>query len=116
MLNESAARKLFGNGNAIGKRVRDDNQSYEVAGLVREMKDVQGFSQAILYLPLTSRDFAWPPAGGMTILVRSDAGTDALKAIRNEIAAIDRNLNIFHEQTLGEYLDRKRHFTAVWTN
>ena len=44
----------------------------------------------------------------MTILVRSDAGTDALKAIRNEIAAIDPNLNIFHEQTLGEYLDHSR--------
>ena len=108
VLNESAVRKFFGNGNAIGKRVRDDNQSYEVAGVVRDMKDVQGFSQAILYLPLTSRDFARPPAGGMTILVRSDAGTDALKAIRNEIAAIDPNLNIFHEQTLGEYLDRSR--------
>jgi macrolide transport system ATP-binding/permease protein len=108
VLNESAVRKLFGNGNAIGKRVRDDNQSYEVAGVVRDMKDVQGFSQAILYLPLTSRDFARPPAGGMTILVRSDAGTDALKAIRNEIAAIDPNLNIFHEQTLGEYLDHSR--------
>jgi macrolide transport system ATP-binding/permease protein len=108
VLNESAVRKFFGNGNALGKRIRDDKQSYEVAGVVRDMKDVQGFSQAILYLPLTSRDFARPPAGGMTILVRSDAGTDALKAIRNEIAAIDPNLNIFHEQTLGEYLDRSR--------
>jgi len=31
-----------------------------------------------MYLPLTRRDFAQPPAGGMTIMVRSDAGTDAL--------------------------------------
>jgi ABC-type antimicrobial peptide transport system permease subunit len=79
-----------------------------VVGVVRDLKDVQGFSQSIIYLPLTSRDFARPPAGGMTILVRSDAGTDALSAIRNEIAFIDPNLNIFNMQTLGAYLDRSR--------
>jgi predicted permease len=108
VLNESAARGFFGNGNAIGMRVRDDKQSYEVVGVVRDLKDVQGFSQSIIYLPLTPRDFARPPAGGMTILVRSDAGTDAVSAIRNEIAFINPNLNIFNMQTLGAYLDRSR--------
>ena len=76
--------------------------------MVPDMKDVQGFSQSIIYLPLTSRDFARPPAGGITILVRSDAGTDALSAIRNGIASIDPNLNIFNMQTLSAYLDRSR--------
>ncbi len=108
VLNESAARGFFGKANAIGKRVRDDKQSYEVVGVVRDMKDVQGFSQSIIYLPLTPRDFARPSAGGITILVRSDAGTDALSAIRNEIAFIDPNLNILDLQTLGAYLDRSR--------
>ncbi|MGB2590726.1 MAG: ABC transporter permease [Candidatus Acidiferrum sp.] len=112
VLNESAARGFFGSANAIGKRVRDDNQSFEVVGVVRDLKDVEGFSQSIIYLPLTSRDFARPPAGGITILVRSDAGpsaeTDALSSIRNEIASIDPNLNIFNMQTLSAYLDRSR--------
>jgi len=108
VLNESAARGFFGKGNAIGKLVRDDKQSYEIVGVVRDLKDVAGFSQPILYLPLTSRDFARPPAGGITIIERSDAGTDALNAIQNEIALIDPNLNIFHVQTLGGYLDRSR--------
>ena len=108
VLNESAARGFFGKGNAIGKLVRDDKQSYEIVGVVRDLKDVAGFSQPILYLPLTSRDFARPPAGGITIIERSDAGTDALNAIQNEIALIDPNLNIFHVQTLSGYLDRSR--------
>jgi putative ABC transport system permease protein len=108
VLNESAARRFFGNENAIGKRVSDDKQSYEVVGVVGDSKDVQGFSQSIIYLPLTSRDFARPPAGGITILARSDAGADALSAIQNEITLIDPNLNIFHAQTLGAYLDRSR--------
>ena len=112
VLNESAARGFFGTGNAIGKRVRDDGQAYEVVGVIRDLRDVQGFSQPILYLPLTSRNFARPPAGGMTILVRSDAsahgGTDTQSVIRNEMTSIDPNLNIFQMQTLGSYLDRSR--------
>jgi putative ABC transport system permease protein len=108
VVNESAARGFFGNGNALGKRVRDEKQAYEVVGVVRDLKDVQGFRQSIIYLPLTSRDFARPPAGGMTILVKWDGGTDALSAIRSEIALIDPNLNIFHMQTLRDYLDRSR--------
>jgi len=108
VLNESAARGFFGDGNAIGKRVRDDKRSYEVVGVVHDMKDVQGFSQSIIYLPLTSRDFARPPAGGITILARSEAGTDTPSGIRSEITLIDPNLNIFNMQTLGAYLDRSR--------
>jgi len=108
IVNESAAHKLFGAGNALGKRVRDDRQSYEVVGVVRDMKDVLGFSQSIMYVPLTQRDFARPPAGGITILVRSDARTDVLRSIGSEVSAVDPRLNLFYAQTLGEYLDRSR--------
>ena len=108
LLNESAEHKLFGNQNAIGKRVRDNKQSYEVVGVVSDFKDTEGFSQSIMYLPLTPRDFTRPPAGGITIMVRSDAGHDALSGIRNEIALIDPNLNIFNVQTFSAYLDRSR--------
>jgi predicted permease len=108
ILNESAAHKLFGAGEALGKHVRDDKQSYEVVGVVRNMKDVEGLSQSIMYLPLTTRDFARPPAGGIAILVRSDARTDVLRSIGNEVSLVDPRLNIFYAQTLSDYLDRSR--------
>ena len=108
VLNERAEHRLFGNENAIGKRVRDDKQSFEIVGVVRDMKDVQGVSESIIYLPLTPRDFARPSAGGITVLVRSDAGADALSGIRKEIEFIDPNLNILNVQTLSAYLDRSR--------
>jgi macrolide transport system ATP-binding/permease protein len=111
VLNETAQRRLFGNENAIGKRVRDDKHSYEVVGVVHDLKNGIGISQSVIYLPLTPRDFARPPAGGITILVRSDAGRDALSGIRNEIASIDLNLNIFDVQRLSDYLDRSRSST-----
>jgi macrolide transport system ATP-binding/permease protein len=107
VLNESAARGFFGNGNAIGKRVRDDKQAYDVVGVVHDLGN-QIPNQPIVYLPLTQRNFARPPADGMTIMVRSDAGADALSAIRREIAFIDPNLNLLNMRTLSDYLDLSR--------
>jgi ABC-type antimicrobial peptide transport system permease subunit len=108
VLNETAQRRLFGNENAIGKRVRDEKHSYEVIGVVRDLKNGIEISQSTVYLPLTSRDFTQPPAGGITILLRSDGGAEALTTVRDRIAAIDPNLSMFNVQTLGEYLDRSR--------
>ncbi len=117
VLNETAARGFFGSGNALGKRLRDDKGSYEVVGVVGNLKNGVGISQSLIYLPLTPRDFARAPADGITIMVRSEAGlsaeTDALGAIRNEIALLDPHLNLFHVQTLSEYLDRSRASTRL---
>ncbi|HXY07651.1 MAG TPA: ADOP family duplicated permease [Terriglobales bacterium] len=108
VLSESAARQFFGNGNAIGRRVRDDKQSYEVVGVVRDLRNGIGVRQSVIYVPLTRSDFARAPAGGMTIMVRSNAGADALSGIRSEIASIDPQLNLFNVQTLSEYLEYSR--------
>jgi len=108
VLNETSEHRLFGNENAIGKRVRDGQQSYEVVGVVRDLRNGIGISQSVVYLPLTARNFARPAAGGITIIARSEAGADALGAIRGEIASIDPNLTVFNVQTLNDYLDRSR--------
>jgi putative ABC transport system permease protein len=108
VLSETAARRLFGTDVAVGKRLRDDNQSFEVVGVVHDLKRGLGISQSTLYLPLTRLDFARPPAGGVTILVRSDTGADALTGIRSEIALLDPKLNLFHVRTLSDYLDQSR--------
>jgi hypothetical protein len=108
VLNESAARGFFGNGNALGKRLRGDQQSYEVVGVVHNLWNRIGISQAVIYLPLTQRNFARPPADGITVMVRSEAGTAALNGIRREIASMDPNLTIFNVRTLSEYLELSR--------
>jgi ABC-type antimicrobial peptide transport system permease subunit len=108
ILNESAARGFFGSGNALGKRLHDDRQSYEVVGVTRDSKDASGISQAIYYAPLTGLDFARPAAGAITILVRSNARVDAPSGIRSVIASVDPNLTILNDQTLSEYLERSR--------
>ena len=108
VLNEKAARGFFANGSAIGKRLRDDNRFYEVVGVVPDLRDLDGWTQPILYLPLTSHNFARPPAGGITVIVRAGVGVDALKEIESEIALIDPNLSAFEAQTFAAYLERGR--------
>jgi ABC-type antimicrobial peptide transport system permease subunit len=49
-------------------------------------------------------------------MVRSDAGTDALRGIRGEIASLDPSLTIFDEQTLAEHLDLTRSFLRYAIN
>jgi predicted permease len=108
VLTESSARHLFGRGNAIGQRIRDHKQSYEVVGVVRDLENGISGTQSVLYLPLTRHDFAQPPAGGIVVMVRSAAGTDALAAIRGAIASLDPNLTIFNVQTLSQQLELSR--------
>ena len=108
VLNQSAARGFFGNGNAIGKRFKDSQQSYEVVGVVHDLGNGIGISQSIIYLPLTRRNFARPPADGLTVMVRSDAGADALSGIGRAIAFLDPNLTIFNVRTLSDFLELSR--------
>jgi len=112
ILNETAQRRLFGNQNAIGKRVRDEKQSFEVVGVIRDLKN--GIErQAIAYLPLTAANFARPSAEGITILVRSNPGADASNEVHNAIVSPDPNLSIFNAQTLAGFLDRSRSSTRL---
>jgi macrolide transport system ATP-binding/permease protein len=113
VLNVSAARGLFGNDNAIGRHLRDHKQSYEVVGVIRDLKNGSGISLATVYAPLTRRDFARPPARGITIIARSAAGTDALTGIRSVMASIDPKLSLFDVQTLSEYLELSRY--VMWS-
>jgi ABC-type antimicrobial peptide transport system permease subunit len=111
VLNETAARGLFGNENAIGQRVTEGRQSFAVVGMVPDlMTGIEDEDQpaGVMYVPLTRRDFARPPAGGIVIMVRSDAGTEALRGIRSEIASSDPDLAVFDVRTLGEYLEMSR--------
>jgi predicted permease len=109
ILNQTAAKELFGNDDPIGRHIDQRPQSFEVIGVVRDLKG-PGMSAgtgttATLYLPLTRKNLAHPPPGGLTLMVRATAGSDALEAIRREIAGIDPNVTIFNIRTLAQSLD-----------
>jgi macrolide transport system ATP-binding/permease protein len=108
VLNQKAARKFFSGGAAIGQHLQNGPTTYEVVGVVPDLKSASGVTQAEVYVPLTQRDFARPPAGGITIIARSDTAADALAGVRSAVASLDPNLTVFNGQSLSEYLELVR--------
>jgi predicted permease len=108
VINETAAKKLFGSTNAIGKHLKDGAQGYEVVGVVHDLKSGMGMKQAIAYVALTRDDFARPPASGITILARTKPGVDGTAALRDVLADLDPKLVPFHVETLSDQLTSSR--------
>ena len=110
VLNESAAKKFFGHGTALGRHISDERQSYEVVGVVHDFKNGISDSQLVAYLPLTRRQLTSHAVDGMTVMVRMDGGAGAgtLDRLRKEIASLDPDLNIFNARTLSDYLETSR--------
>ncbi|HMG86605.1 MAG TPA: FtsX-like permease family protein [Terracidiphilus sp.] len=104
VINETAANKLFGSTNAIGKHLKNGSRSYEVVGVVHDLKSGIGIKQAIAYVALSRDDFARPPAGGITIMVRTKPGVDGAAAIREVVSDLDPKLVPFHVETLSDQL------------
>ncbi len=115
ILNEPAARALFGKLDPIGRRFEGADQSYEIIGVVPELRS--GFSMngetPVIYVPMTRAAFAHPQTGGTTVVIRAISGPDALAGIRREIAAIDPNLSVFDVQPLRQQLDQMDAFVRV---
>ncbi len=134
IINESAAREFFGADDPIGRRITADQslvldltgmsgskpigssrdrQSYSVVGVVRDVKS--GFMTArslpAVYVPLTVEDYRRAPVTGTTVIIRGEAGPDAITAVRGEVAAIDSNLTVFNVRSMREQMDEM--FTLI---
>jgi predicted permease len=109
ILSEVAAMAMFGSADPIGRHIVNENESFEVVGVV---PDIQGEVMGVkpppaVFVPLTKRSYTRPPSGGMTLMVRASApGGDAINEIRHEISALDPNLSVFNVRTMNEYLDQ----------
>jgi len=108
VINETAANKLFGSTNAVGKHLKDGSHGYEVVGVVHDLKSGMGMKQAIAYVALSRDDFARPPASGITILARTRPGVDGTAAVRDVVSGLDSKLVPFHAQTLSDQLAESR--------
>jgi macrolide transport system ATP-binding/permease protein len=108
VINETAAKKLFGSTNAIGKHLKEGSRGYEVVGVVHDLQSGNGIKQAIAYVALSRDDIVRPPAAGITILARTRAGFDGAAAVRDVVSSLDPKLVPFHVETLSDQLAMSR--------
>jgi len=114
ILNQTAARSLFGSENPIGRRIREGETSYTVVGLARDNRPPPMRSKPIatMFLPFTAAVFRENPTQGITVLVRGAAGRDVLAAVRNQLASLHPDLTVFNARTLEEDLNGWNSFMA----
>ncbi len=112
IINQTAARALFGAEDPIGRRLREDDAGYTVVGVTRDVPS--GFFPprpiATVFLPLTADWFGRSRAPRATILVRGAGG-----AVRDRMALLHPNLTVFNAQTMRENLARMNAFVQ-WSS
>jgi predicted permease len=112
ILNQTAARALFGAEDPIGRRIREKELNYTVVGLARDMR--AGFLKpnpvVTVYLPLTGEWLGKNTAQRVTVLVRGTAGRDTLAAVRERMESLHPDLTVFNARTMQEDLDRMNSF------
>ncbi len=114
IVNQTAARELFGSRDPTGRAIREGEVSYTVVGLTRDIQFGFGITKpvATVFLPLTAEQFRKNPALGATLLVRGTAGLDTLAAVRSQLASLHPDLAVYNARTLREDLDRMNSLVA----
>jgi len=112
IINQTAARTLFGVTDPIGREIREGHLKFVVIGLARDVRS--GFLMpkpvATIFLPLTAAWFGRNQAQRLTLLVRTAPGRDALQAVESELALRHPDLLIFDVQTMQEKLEQLNSF------
>jgi macrolide transport system ATP-binding/permease protein len=101
VINQSAAQKLFGDADPMGRVIRQDERSFQVTGVVRYEKSAvfQKDPVPAVFLSLSMQDLQH----GRMVVVRLRPGV-RFAAIRGEMKAIDSRLTMVNVQTMDEYL------------
>ena len=107
ILNQTAARALFGPENPIGRRIREGETNYTVVGLARDSQPglLRSKPVGMMFLPFTAAAFRANPAQGITVVLRAAGGRDVLAGVRRELAALHPDLTVFHARTVEADLD-----------
>nr|MBA3443121.1 ABC transporter permease [Pyrinomonadaceae bacterium] len=104
IVNETLARRITPDGNAIGKRIRMNSKGdyLEVVGVARDIKYQQLAERPIFYsyLPLAQRY-----RSAMTLHVRTTADPgSAINQVRAEVKALDSSLPLTNVKTMEEHM------------
>jgi predicted permease len=106
-VNEVFAQRLFKNENPIGRRVNGAGVSYEIIGVVKNVKSrtLGEDLRPVLYRSLAQSAAGDPSLMGYSVLVRTARDPGALAtAVRHEIRSLDPALAIFNAATMEEHL------------
>jgi predicted permease len=106
IVNEAFARRLFPSESPIGRRVTGGGVTYQVIGVVKNIKSRSLGEEVrpVLFRSLAQTVGSDPSLMGYSVLVRTEVNSPALaKAMRDEIRSLDPTLAVFNDETFEEH-------------
>ena len=108
VVNQTAARELFGGVDPIDRRIHAAGRAYFVIGVVQDARS--GFMQPepppTVFLPLTSEATGRASAQGTTVVVRGTLASGTIAGIRAEVQSLYPDLAVFNLRTMDGQLDQ----------
>ncbi len=121
VINETLARRRFGDGSPLGRRFRwnfGTKEEVEVVGVVNDARydRLRGEPPATIYAPYTQRPWGWPEEMSFEVRTVADAGR-VTPAIRRAVAEIDPMLPLMEMKTqegqIADSLSEERLFATL---
>jgi len=103
VINEALARRHWPNGSALGQRLVFSSGSYEIVGVVKDVREFgpDDDAPALAYFPALSNFVR-----NLRFVVRTSGDpTLLLPKVREEVAAVERELPPYQIRTLKEHVD-----------
>jgi predicted permease len=111
IVNQEFVRRVFRNENPIGRRVNGGGVTYQIIGVVKNIKSqtLGEETSPVLYRSLAQSIGGDPSFLGYSLLVRTtgQSGNDSAaiaSAVRREIRALDPSMAVFNAATMEEHL------------
>jgi ABC-type antimicrobial peptide transport system permease subunit len=96
-----------------------DKQIFEIIGVVADLSEdlIASKKHPAIYFPLHAADYAQPSLRGVTLIVRTRPGVDAIGAVLKEIASIDASVAPFNARSMNEQIAQFMYplRSAAWT-
>ena len=107
VINKAFADRLFGGANPIGQHVNDGHFTYEIIGVVDNVKSrtLGEDARPLLYRSLDQSVADDPSLMGYTLVVKTAGNSAALaEALRRQVYALDPAMAIYNEETMDEHV------------
>jgi len=107
IVNRAFVERLFSHENPIGQRVSGGGATYEIIGVVGDIKSrtLGEDTRPVLFRSLAQSTGSDPPFLGYTLIVRSAGDTAATTAaVRQAIHALDPAMAVYNVETIEEHL------------
>jgi predicted permease len=107
VINQAFVQHLFGGHNPIGQHVQGGGVTYQIIGVVGDVKSrtLGEESRPILYRSLDQTVSGDPSLMGYTLVVHTAGNPNAVEqAVRQQIHALDPNMAIYNEETMEQHV------------